>query len=328
MTSRSLGNDSFFIIGVDKNFNNDFERCAFIFFAGGRVRGSLTNCGRTYIRQLPVAKPSATAARVTIPTADTGRAYRWVAFSYWTGRPARCSDLCFDAAPNRPPPILHDLIPPVVTMPTTPLRIWNTSDAATFDFPFSLSDQHAGVKSWSVQSAPIGTSAWTIEAAGAGGGPQNPSVTTSGPGHFTFRVTAMDKQGNATAKSRMVLVPTDVADPGGPGTFTGGATTPVVGAYGESLVALDDATDAYQLQYTHPGGSCREFDVIGPGTGDWVVHAESAELHMSGSLEAVSFDPAQRQTLFQWGPICEGEDFTITFTVMSGSGFAIDAVLI
>ncbi len=54
---------------------------------------------------------------ITMPTANTGKAYRWVVFSFWTGLPARCSELCFDAAPNRPPPILHDLKPPMVSSP-------------------------------------------------------------------------------------------------------------------------------------------------------------------------------------------------------------------
>ncbi len=44
-TSRSLGADSFFIIQIDKNHDQRYERCAFIFFAS-RLRGSLTNCRR------------------------------------------------------------------------------------------------------------------------------------------------------------------------------------------------------------------------------------------------------------------------------------------
>ncbi len=61
-TPKSLGNDSFFIVEIDKNFDDDFEQCAFIFFAGGRLRGALTNCRRTFIRNLPVSKPSKAAA--------------------------------------------------------------------------------------------------------------------------------------------------------------------------------------------------------------------------------------------------------------------------
>jgi hypothetical protein len=152
-TPKSLGNDSFFIIEIDKNFDDDFEQCAFVFFGGGRLRGSLTNCRQTFIRNLPVSKPSKAAATITIPTANTGTAYRWVVFSFWTGPPARCSEFCFDAAPNRPPPILHDLKPPVVNMTTDALRVWEVGTTSAFELPFTVSDSDSGIDSWTARGA-------------------------------------------------------------------------------------------------------------------------------------------------------------------------------
>ena len=166
----SLGNDSFFIVEIDTNFDADFERCAFIFYSG-RLRGSLTNCGQRFIRSLDVGKPSKTTAKVSIPRSALPGAYRWVVFSFWKGAPAKCADVCFDAAPNRPPPILHDLTPPEIAMQTTDLRVGVTSTSADFEFPFDVTDEHAGVASWTVQSRPLDRStAWTTVATGAGGG--------------------------------------------------------------------------------------------------------------------------------------------------------------
>ena len=69
-TPQSLGNDSFFVIQIDKNNNRVYERCAFIFYTN-RLRGSLSNCGARFIRYLPVAKLSGTTARVTIPKSES-----------------------------------------------------------------------------------------------------------------------------------------------------------------------------------------------------------------------------------------------------------------
>ena len=319
-TAKSLGADSYFIVQIDKNKDRTYERCAFIYFEG-RLRGLLSNCRAQFIRFLPVVKLSGTAAKVTIPKTQTGAVYWWAGASWWEGTP--CGNGCVDFVPNLFPDILHDMKPPLVTMPTTPLRIWTISDAPTFPFAFSVGDQNVGVKSWKVESRPIGTTAWTTESSGMGGGSKDPEVSTGGPGQFTFRVTATDKQGNKAAKSRQVFVPTDVTDPGGPGTFTGGETIDVVGAYGGSFVALNDATDSYEIEYVHPGGPCRTFELIGPGTGDWGVSA-SGPAGTTG-INAALFDDAQRQILWS-EETCA--DATWTFTLNFGSGFGVDAVLI
>lgn len=169
-TPKNLGKDSFVVFEIDKDFDNDFEQCAFIFFAGGKLRGSLTHCRQTFIRSLNVAKAAKAVASIKIPTENTGQVYRWVVFSFWTGLAARCSDLCFDAAPNRPPPIIHDLKPPVVTMPE-PLfvRVSDSGTTSDFPFPFGVSDAHSSVSSWTIQRSPaFGHAVWTAVFRGAG----------------------------------------------------------------------------------------------------------------------------------------------------------------
>jgi hypothetical protein len=329
-TPKSLGNDSFFVVEIDKNFDNDFEQCAFIFFAGGRLRGYLTNCRQTFIRQLPVSKPSKAAAKITIPTANTGTAYRWVVFSFWTGPPARCSDLCFDAAPNRPPPILHDLIPPNVTLPSTdPIRVWEETDGTdvSFQFSFTLVDpggsSGSGMATWKIQQRPIGSTSWTdTGVSGSGRGAKTPTLSGTEGSAIDYRVVAVDRQANQTnGPARRVYIPTD--DDGlDPDAFS---DTPAeisdVTAFGGGLSQMSTGT----LTHTWtPGDDCR-FELIGPGSGDWWVRVlvDGTTTH---DLTDEDFPDSPRLTLFSHpgsGGICATE---YVVTVMSGT-FALDAVL-
>jgi hypothetical protein len=323
-TPKSLGNDSFFIVEIDKNFDNDFEKCAFIFFAGGRLRGSLTNCGQVFIRQLPVSKPSKAAAKITIPTANTGKAYRWVVFSFWSGLPARCSDLCFDAAPNRPPPILHDLKDPMVVVSSDLLSVSDDSTTPDFVFPFSVSDVHTNV-TWTVQSRALGETPWTTVSTGSGEGDKDPAFTDVPPGQYEYRVVAIDGHGNATNSSiRGVHVPTDVDADTGPGTSTGGVDTVDVAAYGGSYVLFNDVSDTYTITIDHPGGPCRAFTVIGPGSGTWSVAVTEGATPID-TTSAIEFPDEPRYPIYSES-ICG--DASRTFTVTLGTGFGVDAVVI
>lgn len=321
-TPRSLGNDSYLIVLIDKNFDSDFEQCAFIFFASGRLRGSLTNCRRTFIRQLPVSKPSKALARVTIPTGITSRAYRWVVFSYWSGLPARCSDLCFDAAPNRPPPILHDLKPPSVSMTTSVLNAWVGSTTNSFRFPFTISDEHSGISSWTIQEHGLDPAgAWTTVLSGQVGGARNPLISKPEGTQVRMRVVAVDKHSNMKiGPERLVLVPLDDDNLGTAGVFSGGTVTPNTDAFGESYTALA-LDESFTYTYEHPGGPCRRLALIGPGTGDWVVHLihDSTGQFLSHDM----FPDEPRQTLYS-GLVCQAS--TVFVEVDSGSGFAVDAL--
>jgi hypothetical protein len=325
-TVKSLGKDSFLVVEIDKNFDNDFEQCAFIFFAGGRLRGSLTNCGQTFLRRLPVSKPSKATARVTIPTAITGTAYRWVVFSFWTGPPARCSDLCFDAAPNRPPPILHDLTRPEVTMDTSVIDVWEDSDTTTFAFPFTTSDVPAGVESWTIQKRPLGDSAWIEVLSGTGGGSEAPSIDGVEGERANYRVVATDKQGNrGVGPMRQVNVPLDQDSPSFSGSYPG--STPVVqnsiDAFGGSFVELDAGeTFAYDASFTVGGPTDCKFVLIGPRTGTWSVDIEINNVfHSTITSDGTG---GHREVLSSDG-VC---DTSIEFTVMTGAGFGVDAVVI
>ena len=325
-TPKSLGNDSFVVVEIDKNFDNDFEQCAFIFFAGGRLRGSLTNCSQTFIRNLQVSKPSKAVANITVPTANTGKAYRWVVFSFWKGLPARCSELCFDAAPNRPPPVLHDLTRPVVTMDTAVIDVWEDSDTTSFAFPFTTSDVHTGVESWTIQKRPLGDSAWTDVLTGTGGGSKAPLIDGLEGERANYRVVATDKQENRGAgPMREVDVPLDQDSPSFLGSYPG--STPVVqnsiDAFGGSFVELDAGeTFAYDASFTVGGPTDCKFVLIGPRTGTWSVDIEINNVfHSTITSDGTG---GHREVLYSDG-VC---DTSIEFTVMTGAGFGVDAVVI
>ena len=200
-TPRSLGSRSFFIIQIDKNNTAEgvYERCAFIFYTN-RLRGSLTNCGSQFIRYLPVAKLSGTVASITIPKSQTGDAYWWAGASSWNG-PGPCRGGCVDFAPNDFPDMLHDIIPPVVNLEPTPLRVWEDSTTANFTFPFSVFDAHTGIRSWIVQRRELGLPSWRFVTSGASGGPKTPPVVGDEDTRFDARVLAVDNHGNQRIRS-------------------------------------------------------------------------------------------------------------------------------
>ena len=199
-------------------------------------------------------------------------------FSFWTGQPARCSDLCFDAAPNRPPPILHDLTRPVVTMDTSDIDVWEDSDTTSFAFPFTTSDAHTSVESWTIQTRPLGETGWTVVAIGSGGGPRNPSIIGSNGERADYRVVAVDKQGNRRVGAmRRVNVPIDQVASGFLGSYP--SSTPVeqfvTGAFGGSYMEID-AGERFEYDFSISVGGPNDcvFELIGPRTSTWSVDVE------------------------------------------------------
>jgi hypothetical protein len=315
-TPRSLGNDSFFVIQIDKNNDRIYERCAFIFYTN-RLRGLLSNCGARFIRYLPVAKLSGTAARVTIPKSETGGVYWWGAASLWDG-PRPCARGCVDFAPNNFPDILHDLIRPIVTMTQDPSRVWENSTSPNFTFPFSVSDAHVGIQSWTVQSRPVGSSSWTTVAAGTGAGPKSPDIVGLERTRMDYRVIAKDKHGNQTiGPSRRVYIPRDDDGLGPEGVFSVPPTSVLDGAAFGGSISQMAITDTLTYTWT-PGTDCL-FELIGPSSGTWQVTV-TADGSPTVITSAVGGSP--RQTLYS------DESCASVYVVTVDSGtFGLDAVL-
>jgi hypothetical protein len=310
-----------FFIGIDKN--NDpqhVERCVVVVFRRGRLRAFLTgtDCSNV-LGTLPVSKPNRTTVKVTIPKAQTGLSYRWAVISlYFEERP--CLNGCFDGIPNLSGFILHDLIPPSVTMDTDPLRVWEADTDATFTFPFTVSDTGgAGVKTWTVQRHPIGSGSWTNVISGTGGGAQSPTIAGTEGTRRNYRVVVTDKHGNRkVGPVRRVYIPID--DDGlDPASFsTAPVSTDDIDAFGGSY-SLMSATQVFTYSFTPTGSDCT-FELIGPGSGDWTV---SVTIDAGAPTVLTPPGGGQRQTLYS-DSSCGS---VYQFTVNSGDGFAVDAVL-
>lgn len=317
-TSRSLGADSFFIIQIDKNNDRHYERCAFIFYTN-RLRGSLTNCGAQFIRFLPVSKVSGTTAKITIPKSQTGRLYWWAGGSLWDG-PAPCGNGCIDFAPNNFPDILHDLIPPLVDMQTVPfLRVWEDSTTPDFVLPFSVSDEHAGIKTWTVQRRPVGSALWTDVTSGASPGDKTPVINSADGTRMDYRVVAIDKQGNQRiGPTRRVYIPTDDDDLAtefsAPPTSASDVT-----AFGGSYSQMSSGTFTYT--WTPNPADCL-FELIGPGSGTWNVTV-TPSAGTPTTIDNSQFTAAPRQTLYSNNG-CNATSYVVTWN--SGT-FGLDAVL-
>jgi hypothetical protein len=328
-TAKSLGADSYFLVQIDKdNLPNDatrYERCAFIYF-DARLRGLLSNCRAQFIRFLPVVKLSGTAAKVTVPKTQTGNAYWWAGVSIWDG-PAPCGKGCVDFSPNLFPDLLHDLTPPVVTMPTTdPLRTWVDSVTAGFVFPFTVDDAHSGIDTWRVQRRTFESTTWVTIASGTGGGPKSPTITGV-PGHSMYRVVAFDEHGNQkVGPTRRVFVPRDDDELGPQGVYAD--PTPAQQfddtAFGGTYTTLGSG-ESLTYNYVQTAGACRPFELIGPGGGDWTVDVTVNGVPFS-TIDGLVTPAGPRQVLFSHS-ICDSTEFVFEVTDDTGAEFPVDGVV-
>lgn len=318
---RDLGrNSSGFIIGIDKNNDRQPERCAIVIFAS-RLRAILINCmtGRT-TAQLPVSKPNRTTVKVIIPKTQTGLSYRWAVISlYFEKKP--CLKGCFDGIPNLSGFILHDLIPPTVSMDTDPLRVWETDTDAAFNFPFTVSDTGgSGVNTWTVQRGPIGSGSWSNVVSGTGGGAKNSTINGTEGTRLNYRVVATDKHANKRiGPGRRVYIPTDDDDLD-PLAFSAPPTSLSNGVmFGDSFSQMA-ASDVFTYTFTPTGGDCT-FELIGHGDPTWTIEV-SADGGPATTVSDVDIPNLPRQTIYSDDSCAT----TYVVTVTAGT-FGLDAVL-
>jgi hypothetical protein len=318
----SLGNDSYFVVQIDENNDTRYERCAFIFYRS-RLRGTLTNCHGTSLGPLRVDKVTAFSAMVAIPKAKVGPVYWWGISSSWRG-PAPCGGGCVDHSPNGFPDIMHDLKRPAarVMHEKVPLRVWSRSSTLAFDFPFRVTDADSGIASWTVQRRHVLGTIWRNVVSGSGGGTVDAHLIADAGTYFRYRVVARDHQGNVkSSPSRVVLAPLD--DDGLDPAHFRGVTSSVahLNAFGGTYRRLGIG-DSFRWRL-EAFERCH-FELVGPGSGTWVVDVEVRGSRVA-RLRAAEFRDRQRLTLFKL--LRCGDPSTITFQVVSGSGFGVDAVL-
>lgn len=326
--AKDLGSESFFLIAMSFDDDHDYERCAFIFFFH-KLRGSLTNCGANFLRTIKVTKTSPRTAEVVIPKEQVHKhTYWWSAISVWVGD-SPCKNGCGDSVPNHFPLIMHDIEKPTVSFETSDLLVSDSSTSSNFPFPMTVDDEHSGIGSWEVQARDTFLDDWEVVVTGTDSGDVSPIINGPEGSQREFRVVVYDQQDNKTISghSRFVFVPFDDANPNWGGSFLGNTSVVVdAEAYGGSYTSLDDGTASFTYLATDDPSdfTCRFFKVIGPGSGDWMLSVEANGVFVT-TIDATTISDGPRQVLYD-DNICS-IDVTYEFTLVSGSGAGIDAVL-
>jgi hypothetical protein len=321
-TPQSLGDDSFFVVGINRDGDAAYERCAFIFFAN-RLRGSLSNCGATFIRSLPVSKASGSLVKVTIPKSETGNLYRWYGASLWDG-PAPCGQGCVDFAPNNLPDILHDMVKPTVVMDPFPELSTESSATTVIPISFTATDTGgSGIKTWKIQSSPPGSLPYTTRAEGTGGGANvGNAVFPEMGGTYDVRVVATDKQGNVDASAtRRLIVPADDAAAG-------------MAYTGSWLVDTSDAEYFLSTHHTGAEGDSVTFTVTGenisiisgPGNGSVLVSISSTVYGDSQHTMLLGDTGVPKRDVIYHLDFGAAAEWHITLEVQAGSSFVFDGV--
>lgn len=318
---QSLGADSFFLVGINKDGDAAYERCAFIFFRNV-LRGSLSNCGSTFIRSLPVSRGSGSLVKVTIPKSETGKLYRWYGASLWDG-PAPCGNGCVDFAPNRLPDILHDMAKPHVVMDAFPELSTESSATTVIPISFTATDTGgSGIKTWKIQSSPPGSLPYTTRANGTGGGSKVGNALFPETGRtYGVRVVATDRQGNVDASAtRRLLVPEDDAAAG-------------MAYEGAWLVDTSDAEYFLSTNHTGAEGDSVTFSVTGenlwiisgPGNGSVLMSTSSADGDTQRTILLGDTGVPKRDVIYflDFGTAIPRQ---ITLEVQAGSSFVFDGV--
>jgi hypothetical protein len=240
-SARQLKGDNFFLIGFNTEGSSDFDRCVFAFGVRSRLRAVMTNCGRRALADVATSHPSGRVLSVALDPSLLGdvAGYTWGAFSsFEDGR--ECAAGCVDAAPNRPPGQLHDIVAPTIDFIAPVISAVGDFDAGVpySSIPEELyvrfatdDDGGLGVVRWAIQRRVAGTSAWDSVLEGDQSHAQSTFVVHGGVEgtHYEFRALSVDIGRNRT-------------------------TTPVA----DVLVPFDDTRTSRGLEYSGSGWELRD----------------------------------------------------------------------
>lgn len=196
--ANSLLGDAQFLIALDAQGDGTPNRCLFIYYSGGGLKGAVTDCGRKLLSGARVSKPSPRQARIVYAQGVLRGSHYWYAGSYWKG--AHCKRGCLDFAPNKTW-LLHDLVDPTTAWitPTTGLTTSLLSTSLTVPLSFTASDSESGVASWELldetgQARDVET--WSVLASGDGGGTIEMELDVAEGDAYMLKAFATDLQGN------------------------------------------------------------------------------------------------------------------------------------
>ena len=226
-----------FELDTNRNWGDEPEWSAFVYWADGRLQATLVDKAATQFTPLDVRRPATNRLQVKIPldALDDLRAYRWFA--------ATIDGSSQDFAPNRGG-ILHDLTPPTIKLTAT--RVISAAAAAGERFPvtFSVTDRGgSGLAEWRLYWRPTGTTTWSRLRTGTTGGVKTAYVTGVAGEAYDFRVVAWDRQTNRRTSGIRTVLP-ELTTPFD-GTYVAWMSRSGPG-WGSGEVVLDRGTPAEQ----------------------------------------------------------------------------------
>jgi hypothetical protein len=167
-----------FALEISTDSDSALERVVLISSRNGRmVADVFTVPSGDFVGSASASKPNARTLRVSILRSRLGNpsGYRWNAFSQFKAAGA-CNNFCIDRAPNSSR-VLHDITPPAIALTSFPL----VPPDVTYNVSFRVTDTGgAGLRRWTLQRRPFGTTPWTTIKTGTAGGLRTVSVTRVG----------------------------------------------------------------------------------------------------------------------------------------------------
>ena len=190
-----------FAILIDINDDRDYDYGQYVFFAAGKLRGTLVNLNTNNLidRTVPTSRTGSRGFRQVIQRAKihSPGTYRFAVYGYYQASPCSKQHPCIDTIPNRYP-----LIPLDHRAPSSAWDSWETysgdaTDDLTSPVQFHFDDDQfgTGVKGWEVQRRKAGATKWvTVDH----GKTISPTVLVPGAAGNTYdvRTIVVDRQKN------------------------------------------------------------------------------------------------------------------------------------
>ncbi len=259
-----------FAVGIDTNDDRRYDFFQYAFFAAGRLRGVLVNSHtrRVVSRSIPTSRVNARTFKqnVLLSKISNPKTYRFVLFGYYQGAPCSKKRPCDDTIPNRLPLLPLDHAAPTFSGITLSGHSSDARADLTSRMSFTTSDDKhgTGLKSWRVESRPVGTSAWTTAQTGT---IASPTVLVPGEGGlYDVRITSTDRQANRRISPiSQTLFPFDDTDASidySPGTPTQTPTTDAllgsvtsIAMSGTATISFNDGSSVCLLLAPAAGGA-------------------------------------------------------------------------
>ena len=264
--------DNYLLIAIDRNEDLTADRCLFIYYYGGKLRGVLTNCRRISYGAMPVKKPAGKVATISTGITALGGTHLWAAYSLYSEKKP-CLKGCVDVVPNRVP-LLHDLVPPTpswTTTSTSPFLSTSLSSTTTIPLGFELLDEDTRVADWRIDRIEnVFTGASSTFLTGVAPADGTEFVATEGE-TYVLQLSATDLHGNVGTGSGVLQLGVPYDDGNAIIEYEGSWTqTPNASYFGGGYHVTASVDDTLTITFTSSsfmGSQTHVYFLGGPGNG-------------------------------------------------------------